>query len=111
MMKFNFSKIYDFPPDLTLDGFQENLKVIHETKLLGVIVTDDLKWHTNTKYICAKANKKMWTLRRMKILDIEPYVILDVYLKEIKSVLELAVPAWHSGLTKNNRLILSVCKK
>ena len=27
-------------------------------------------------------------------------MILDVYLKEIRSVLELAVPAWHSGLTK-----------
>ena len=41
----------------------------------------------------------MWTLRRMKILDIEPLLILDVYLKEIRSVLELAVPAWHSGIT------------
>ena len=111
VMKFNFSKIHDFPPDLTLDGFQENLKVIHETKLLGVIVTDDLKWHTNTKYICAKANKKMWTLRRMKILDIEPYVILDVYLKEIKSVLELAVPAWHSGLTKKQSADIECVQK
>ena len=35
----------------------------------------------------------------MKILDIDPLVILDVYEKEIRSVLELAVPAWHSGLT------------
>ena len=35
----------------------------------------------------------------MKKLDIEPLVILDVYLKEIRSVVELAVPAWHSGLT------------
>ena len=26
-------------------------------------------------------------------------LILDVYIKEIRSVLELAVPAWHSGLT------------
>ena len=58
-----------------------------------------MKWYSNTKYICGKAYKKMWTLRRMKILDIEPYVMLDVYLKEIRSVLELAVPAWHSGLT------------
>ena len=33
------------------------------------------------------------------MLCIEPLVILDVYLKEIRSVLELAVPAWHSGLT------------
>ena len=42
----------------------------------------------------------MWTLRRMKVLDVEPLVILDVYLKEIRSILELAVPAWHSGLTR-----------
>ena len=35
----------------------------------------------------------------MKVLDVEPLVILDVYLKEIRSLLELAVPAWNSGLT------------
>ena len=99
VMKFNFNKNHDFPPELKLEGFDEDLKIIHETKLLGVMISDDLKWYSNTKYICSKAYKKMWTLRRMKILDIEPYVILDVYLKEIRSVLELAVPAWHSGLT------------
>ena len=27
------------------------------------------------------------------------FFILDVFVKEVKSVLELAVPAWHSGLT------------
>ena len=37
---------------------------------------------------------------RMKVLDVEHLVILDVYLKEIRSLLELAVPAWHSGLTQ-----------
>ena len=41
----------------------------------------------------------MWSLRRMKVLDLEPLTILDVYMKEIRSVVELAVPAWHSGLT------------
>ena len=33
------------------------------------------------------------------MIGVEPLVILDVYIKEIRSVLELAVPAWHSGLT------------
>ena len=49
VMKFNFSKNYDFPPELNLDGFEDSLKVINETKLLGVMVTDDLKWNSNTK--------------------------------------------------------------
>ena len=35
----------------------------------------------------------------MKVLDMDPLIILDVYIKEIRSVLEPAVPAWHSGLT------------
>ena len=41
----------------------------------------------------------MWKLRRLKTLDVDPLVMLDVYMKEIRSVVELAVPAWHSGLT------------
>ena len=99
-MKFNFSRTNDFPPELDIDGFNERLEVVSETKLLGLILTNDLKWGGNTDYICKKAYKKMWTLRRMKVLDVEPLVILDVYIKEIRSVLELAVPAWHSGLTQ-----------
>ena len=35
----------------------------------------------------------------MKKLDVEPTIILDVYIKEIRSIVELAVPTWHSGLT------------
>ena len=64
------------------------------------MLTNDLKWATNTEYSCKKAYGKMWTLRRMKLLDVDPAIICDVYVKEIRSLLELAVPAWHSGLTK-----------
>ena len=99
IMKFNFSKVNDFPPELNINGFQNQLKVISETKLLGVVLTSDLKWSANTDYICKSAYKRMWTLRRMKNINVEPRLILDVYVKEIRSVLELAVPAWHSGLT------------
>ena len=35
----------------------------------------------------------------MKVIDVEPLVLLDVYIKKIMSLVELAVPAWHSGLT------------
>ena len=65
-----------------------------------IIITNDLKWQENTREICRKAYKRMWALRRMKALDIEPLIILDIYVKEIRAVLELAVPAWNSGLTK-----------
>ena len=99
IMKFNFSKTHDFPPEFKIPGFHDMLEQTRETKLLGVMITSDLKWEANTQYICAKAFKKIWILRRMKKLDVEPLDILEVYMKEIRSILELAVPAWHSGLT------------
>jgi hypothetical protein len=99
VMKFNFSKSYDFPPELAISGFKQQLEVTNETRLLGVIITSDLKWNANTDFICKKAYKKMWSVRRMKLLDLEPLLMLDFYAKEIRSVVELAVPAWHSGLT------------
>ena len=99
IIKFNFSRTNDFPPELQIEGFEKQLQVVNQTKLLGIMLTSDLRWGQNTEYICTKAYKKMWTLRRMKALDIDPLLILDVYLKEVRSVLELAVPAWHSGLT------------
>ena len=99
IMKFNFSKTHDFPPEFKIPGFHDMLEQTRETKLLGVMITSDLKWEANTQYICAKAFKKIWILRRMKKVDVKPLDILEVYMKEIRSILELAVPAWHSGLT------------
>ena len=44
---------------------------------------------------------KLWTLRRLKKLNLDSYKFFDVYTKEVRSLLELAVPVWHSGLTKH----------
>ena len=43
---------------------------------------------------------KMWVLRRMKLLKIDKDLILDVYIKEIRSLAEQGVAIWHSGLTQ-----------
>ena len=99
MIKFNFSKNDDFPPEFEINGFDQQLEVTQQTKLLGIILTNDLKWESNTEYICTRAYQKIYILRRLKKLDMEPLFMLDVYIKEIRSILELAVPAWHSGLT------------
>ena len=85
---------------MKIEGFENNLQVVEKSKLLGIIISNDLKWQENTKYICKKAYKRMWALRRMKVLDVDPLVMLDVYKKEIRAVLELALPAWNSGLTQ-----------
>ena len=42
----------------------------------------------------------MWILRRMKKLGLDTSTLLNYYVKEIRVHLELAVPVWHSGLTR-----------
>ena len=36
----------------------------------------------------------------MQALELNQFQLFDVYMKEIRSILEMAVPVWHSSLTK-----------
>ena len=95
---FNKSRNWDFPPEVGFSD-KQNLEVVSDMKLVGVIITSDLRWGKNTQYICQKAMEKMWILRRMHFYNLDIELICDTYLKEIRSILEMAVPVWHSGLT------------
>ena len=92
-------KNYYFQPDYSFkDG--QTLNVIEETRLLGIQLRTDLRWSSNVKAVCKRAMSKMWLLRRMKVLDLEPKIIIEYYLKEIRVLAEQGVPIWNSGLTK-----------
>ena len=97
---FNKSRRYDFFPELQLSN-GGILEVVSDIKLVGVVLSNDLRWKKNTDYICQKATKKLWTLRRLNSYNLDPYQIFDVYCKQVRSLLELAVPVWHSGQTKS----------
>ena len=99
VISFTKSRKWDFPPEVKFsDGSQ--IECISDTKLVGVVLSQDLRWSKNTEYICSKARQKLWILRRILKLDLDIHKMFDVYIKEIRSILELAVPVWHSGLTK-----------
>ena len=63
VMIFNFTEKYKFTTKLTMN--QENIEVVKKAKLLGVIITDDLKWDENTSYLIKKANARLELLRRV----------------------------------------------
>ena len=65
-MKFSRSQTHDFPLEVS---FFDNkfLEVVSSMKLLGVIVSDSLKWGPNTDYICKRAKAKIWLLQMKKL--------------------------------------------
>ena len=75
------------------------MEVVEKFKLLGVQIRSDLKWWDNTDYICKKGYTRLWMLRRLKQLGASQSELVDVYQKQVRSVLELAVPVWQPGIT------------
>ena len=51
-MVFNFTDNYQFGTRLQLND--EYLEVVEKSKLLGVMITSDLKWDENTSYLVKK---------------------------------------------------------
>ena len=64
------------------------------------MLSDTLRWNDHIEYVCNKASSQIWALRRMMQLGLDWITILDVYYKEIRSILEYGAVIFHSALTK-----------
>ena len=58
-----------------------------------------------------KANKRLWMLRRLHALGADTDDMVDIYSTQIRSVLELAVPAWHGSISQGERLEIERVQK
>ena len=98
VMMFSNSRKYDYMPQLSVDDSNE-LQVVEKYKLLGIVVQSDLRWYSNTQYMCERGYQRLWMLRRLRIIGANTEELVDVYQKQIRSIMEFAVPVWEPGLT------------
>ena len=88
-------------PQFEIGG--NEIELVEEMRLLGLIIRSDLKWSSNTENMVVKGYKRLWMLRRLKQYGAKNEELLDVYIKQIRSVLELVVPVWQSSITMQER--------
>ena len=100
IMIFNFTKNYQFSTRLSIQG--EPLKTVKETKLLGTILTDDLKWKKNTAFIVKRANARMQLLQNITNFGASWHDLKEIYISFVRSLLEQSCTVWHSGLSEEN---------
>ena len=100
-MIFNFTDKYQFSTRLSID--ENPVEVIDSTKLLGTIITNDLKWEENTAFIVKKANAKMELLRRVAGFGARIEDLKEIYFLFVRSQLEQSSVVWHSSLTDENK--------
>ena len=85
-MKINYKKTktilfnpcisLDFMPNLDLGGHE--LELVEEMKLLGLVITSDMKWAANTDHIVKRGYKKLWLMRRLKELGANQDELKDI---------------------------------
>ena len=90
----------------------ENLEQVNETKILGVIVQDNLKWGAHVENIVSRASSRLFMLRTLKAFSCPIEDLVTVFTGFIRPVLEYACPVWHSSLTQSqNNSIENIQKR
>ena len=83
-------------PPLIVDGC--NISVVSHAKLLGLIISEDLKWVLHVDFICKKAAKRLHALRLLKRSSIPSSKLVRVFNTCIRPILEYSCEVWHHSL-------------
>ena len=108
-MIFNFSKNKQFSTRMTVKS--ENVEIVEQSKLLGTVITSDLKWNFNTEKIVKDSNKRLRLLHAASKFTTRTSDLKIIYMAFIRSKLEQSAVVWHSSLTENNRADLERVQK
>ena len=108
-MIINFCTSYQFKTRLTIRN--SLLEQVNQTKLLGVIIEDDLSWAANTKLLLKKAFSRMIILRKLVEFEVSKTDMITIYILFIRSVLEQSSVVWSSSLTQDELMGIERAQK
>ena len=108
-MLFNFSKEYQFNTRLYME--HNLLNQVRETHLLGVIVSDNLKWHSNIASLVTRCYQRMTILRNLNTFHVPVGEMVNIYCLYIRSVAEQSSVVWSSSITSGEEYDLERIQK
>ena len=73
-------------------------ELVHHAKILGLTITDDLKWTKHVTEIIKKANKRIYFVVQLKRAKVPPKEIITFYCSCVRPVLEYSSEAYHFAL-------------
>ena len=108
-MIVNFTRDHQFSTRLKLEN--KPLQHVKEARLLGVVINDDLTWHSNTQSLVKKANARMLILHNLVPFCLPIKELVDIYILYIRSVVEYSAVVWHSSLNQDDSNALERVQK
>ena len=108
-MVVNYTENYQFNTRMSLNNCL--LQQVSETRLLGVVLNDQLTWHSNTDFLVKKAYKRMIMLHKLYEFGLEVEEMVNIYFLYIRSILESSAIVWHSAITNGEEMELERVQK
>ena len=87
------------------------IEQVSQTRLLGVIIQDDLTWKKNTQSLGKRANSRMIILRKLKEFEVKTADMITIYVLFIRSVIEQSSVVWSSSITVGEMAFLERTQK
>jgi hypothetical protein len=72
---------------------------VKSAKILGLILSDDLKWNEHVLKIVKKARKRLYCLAQLKRSNVGTKELLQFCLTCIRPITEYVCPIFHNSLT------------
>jgi hypothetical protein len=95
-MRVNFSSSSPSYPPIVINN--QTVSIVTHAKLLGVTISNDLKWNLYVNTVCKKASKRLYALRLLKRNALPDSVLVKVYRACVRPILEYACEVWHYNL-------------
>ena len=102
-LTISFSRSGSSVDHITINDKQ--IEVVSSAKLLGVVVSDNLRWNAHVESICKKAATRLYFLKKLHVkraIKVPPKDMLLFYTTCIHPVLEYACPLHHVVSPQND---------
>ena len=95
-LRISFTKSENTLEPVTINN--TNIEVVPSAKLLGVMISNDLKWNMHVEMIYRKVPGRLYFLRQLKRAKVPTNDLLSFYTTCIRPVAEYACPVFHTAL-------------
>ena len=95
-LRISFTKSENTLEPVTINNM--NIEVVPSAKLLGVMISNDLKWNMHVEMIYRKVAARFYFLRQLKRAKVPTNDLLSFYTTCIRPVAEYACPVFHTAL-------------
>ena len=96
-MRIGFSELTTHFEPIKIHNYP--LELVKCAKILGLTVSNDLKWNEHVQKITKKARKRLYCLTQLKRANVGRKELLQFYITCIKPITEYACPVFHNNLT------------